>query len=557
MARVQSSTKIGEQRDVEHWRKRHTYYVDREVSINDNVYICLVDHISTTNFANDLAGGKWQLIGGGSSSVVSGTTNKVTKFTAPNAVGDSSITDDGIDVTFTEDLYMSSGKAFKAASGGGMLDLRVGADGIAFLSSDGGLYGQSYLGVDINRSYLVYQSNSIKVDANGISNEAGTTFDAQRSTVRQETQSYSISIVDTGLRAAITEVLLSKNNGTAAFTSIIGGGLPVIVSSSGTTANIGVTSSVAIGGSGITMKTNDTAYMTQAGFFNSGFEAIVKTATLTADTLITFPDSSGTVRLASTTWTAANMIPFTDAIGGTGFTESGVEIGNDGGGLPNNVGIGITPITAWRLYIKAESGAGRHPMSLEDSAGISTMRVYSTGGVTIGNGSITGARFEVFKGSWFNYEVVHNNITPVAWAETPSGYQGVGLRGIKNVTYGWILEFFAENFTAPSMYFRKDGNLNIAAGLAGDGRLQVQGSTADTTDYTIVAKDSLSADLFRLRNDGHAFMGAGTAAYTSIFNVGGDVEVTSVGSGYIVKSPDGTRWRITIDNTGTLTTALA
>ena len=33
-----------------------------------------------------------------------------------------------------------------------------------------------------------------------------------------------------------------------------------------------------------------------------------------------------------------------------------------------------------------------------------------------------------------------------------------------------------------------------------------------------------------------------------------DVEITDTTKGVILKSPDGTRWRITIDNTGVLTT---
>lgn len=33
-----------------------------------------------------------------------------------------------------------------------------------------------------------------------------------------------------------------------------------------------------------------------------------------------------------------------------------------------------------------------------------------------------------------------------------------------------------------------------------------------------------------------------------------DIEVTEIGYGVVIKSPDGTRWRITVDNTGTLST---
>jgi hypothetical protein len=51
----------------------------------------------------------------------------------------------------------------------------------------------------------------------------------------------------------------------------------------------------------------------------------------------------------------------------------------------------------------------------------------------------------------------------------------------------------------------------------------------------------------------------GTGAFTTLSATGAitaatDVESTTIGSGFIVKSPDGTRWRITIDNAGALVT---
>ena len=42
---------------------------------------------------------------------------------------------------------------------------------------------------------------------------------------------------------------------------------------------------------------------------------------------------------------------------------------------------------------------------------------------------------------------------------------------------------------------------------------------------------------------------------SSALEVTGDTEILGVGNGYIVLSPDGTRWRITVDNTGAITTA--
>jgi hypothetical protein len=57
-----------------------------------------------------------------------------------------------------------------------------------------------------------------------------------------------------------------------------------------------------------------------------------------------------------------------------------------------------------------------------------------------------------------------------------------------------------------------------------------------------------------LASDGN--VGLGTQAPASRLTVsGGDAEVTDSASGIILKSPDGTRWRVTISNLGILTTA--
>lgn len=51
-------------------------------------------------------------------------------------------------------------------------------------------------------------------------------------------------------------------------------------------------------------------------------------------------------------------------------------------------------------------------------------------------------------------------------------------------------------------------------------------------------------------------VGVGTSSPASKLGVsGGDVEVEDIASGVILKSPDGTRWRVTVDNSGNIQTA--
>ena len=51
-------------------------------------------------------------------------------------------------------------------------------------------------------------------------------------------------------------------------------------------------------------------------------------------------------------------------------------------------------------------------------------------------------------------------------------------------------------------------------------------------------------------------VGVGTTTPTSKLSVlGGDIEVETIASGLILKSPDGTRYRITVDNSGNLSTS--
>jgi len=48
---------------------------------------------------------------------------------------------------------------------------------------------------------------------------------------------------------------------------------------------------------------------------------------------------------------------------------------------------------------------------------------------------------------------------------------------------------------------------------------------------------------------------AGTVDFAVTYVVAGDIETTGAANGLIMESPDGTRWRVTVDDTGVLNTA--
>ena len=58
-------------------------------------------------------------------------------------------------------------------------------------------------------------------------------------------------------------------------------------------------------------------------------------------------------------------------------------------------------------------------------------------------------------------------------------------------------------------------------------------------------------------NLGSIMFGSTSAAPSQLSVDNGDVEVVQNGSGYIVQSPDTTRWRITVDNAGAISIAAA
>lgn len=76
-----------------------------------------------------------------------------------------------------------------------------------------------------------------------------------------------------------------------------------------------------------------------------------------------------------------------------------------------------------------------------------------------------------------------------------------------------------------------------------------------STDGPVETEWTIGSPIFKVGNGDHVNR---SNAYV-LYNDGRseqikDVEVTEIGQGFVLKSPDGTRWRITVDNSGNLTT---
>jgi len=80
------------------------------------------------------------------------------------------------------------------------------------------------------------------------------------------------------------------------------------------------------------------------------------------------------------------------------------------------------------------------------------------------------------------------------------------------------------------------------------------GASPTASNYTTLAFSGGGAFWNAPANNGHTWshnaVTIATLSSTGVFTTGGDVETTGASSGFILKSPNGSRWRLTVSNAG-------
>ena len=107
--------------------------------------------------------------------------------------------------------------------------------------------------------------------------------------------------------------------------------------------------------------------------------------------------------------------------------------------------------------------------------------------------------------------------------------------------------------------FRVQDNGNIALDVNTDGAFQI-GDTAEVGGGAFITGDNTDIDIIAdggpvVTFKGSGNVGIGTTSPASKLEVdGGDIEIDDSASGLILRSPNGTRYRVQVDNSGNLTT---
>ena len=208
-------------------------------------------------------------------------------------------------ITGGTDIITSNDDVVRAASGGGELNLRVGGDNIVELTTDNGVYNESWVYATPTAMQIGFANpgyfNEVTAGGsfiNGIFNQSFVFLSKQRiGTLDQSPASLLATLASLQIaNNSVVNVVAAAEEFSAV---LINSGAV----SSLTTFNSGVNNSVAIGGVGLTANTDNTAYANQVSLQQAGnaFNTFVTHPSLgaTADNTAEFQDASGTIAYLS------------------------------------------------------------------------------------------------------------------------------------------------------------------------------------------------------------------------------------------------------------------
>ncbi len=286
---------------------------------------------------------------------LSGGTVSIGSFT-------SSLTSNILEVN--DDIGISG--TIKALSGGSQLNLRVGGDNIFDITSDNGVYGESWYYGDTESTWLGFGSDSdIYVGTNSVVLSTYNADSAIQLKVGLLSKNGKLQITDDSISMGLSDIAPAYNNGPHSIfiantdlsskTNLTTNKWPTAISTRNVTLNQDVLNSASLGGADIIVKTNFTGYVAQLGFNKGGsFETIIEHATASADRTQTLQDASGTIALLSdisvggsgvdnriTRWDGTNTIQSSDwFINDTGVlypNTDGQDIGITGSNRIGNI----------------------------------------------------------------------------------------------------------------------------------------------------------------------------------------------------------------------------
>ena len=268
----------------------------------------------------------------------------------------------------------------------------------------------------------------------------------------------------------------------------------------------------------------------------NGFGQIVRTLDKVSNTTDTLKPISNAQRTVNTS-TAASIATKQNALSGTGFVRiSSGTISYDASTYLTSITSGnVTTALGFTPYNSTNPSAFISSIS---SANVTTALGFTPYNATNPSGYITSVPAQTFLSltgkptTLSGYGIVD--------AYPLSGNPSAFLTSITSSNVTTALGFTPYNVTNPSGYIPLTGLSSTATGLT---YTNTTGVFSLTAGYVIPTSSQLATYLTTT---------AAASTYSPIASpiFTGDIEATTLNSGVIIKSPNGTRFRITISNTG-------